>query len=92
MIAPRDFLRSSRLLRDQSNRQSGAAGDVDELIQAEKTDPALEKRIEARLGKTERLGRLRLRHVALRLALLDAHHELCAQLEVMRRGLVVSEV
>jgi hypothetical protein len=77
---------------DQSDVQPGTGRDVHERVQAEKTNAALQQSVQARLRQPEGLGGLRLRHAAGPVEILDAHHQLRAQPEVLGFRLAESQI
>src|SRR5512135_311687 len=84
--------RLRRLLHDDANVEPGAAGDVDERVEAEKADLSLQERVESRLRNPERPRRLSLRHAAAAEDLVDPHHQLGAQLQAFGLRFAKTEV
>src|SRR5688572_31346236 len=77
---------------DKPHVQSGTACDIHQRVQAEQADLALQERIEPRLRQSQCRGGLGLRHAALPVVVLDAHHELRSKLEVLGLGLRKSQI
>lgn len=65
---------------------------VHQCVETKEPDLSLEQRIEPRLSKPQELCGFRLRHAASPVEILDAHHEVCAQPEILSLVLAKTDI